>query len=38
VLLIFVLGVTWGLHFSIIKIASESNLPYDGIAALTTLG
>ncbi|CAN0570729.1 unnamed protein product, partial [Laminaria digitata] len=38
VLLIFILGIAWGLHFSIIKIASESKLPYEGIAAITTLG
>ena len=36
--LIFVLGAIWGLHFSVIKIASESGLAYEAIAATTTMG
>lgn len=38
VFLIFVLGAIWGLHFSVIKVASESGLAYEAIAATTTLG
>ena len=37
-LLLVILGSTWGLHFSIIKIASESGLGAEGIAAFTTAG
>ena len=36
--LLFLLGSIWGLHFSIIKIAAESELAYSGIAAITTFG
>lgn len=37
-LLLFVLGSVWGLHYSIIKLASQSGLGYARITALTTLG
>jgi drug/metabolite transporter (DMT)-like permease len=37
-LLLFLLGSIWGLHFSIIKIAAESGLAFSGIAAITTFG
>ena len=33
-----ILGSSWGLHFSFIKIAAESGLSYPGIAAVTTAG
>lgn len=33
-----VLGVSWGAHFSFIKIAAESGLSYLGSAAVTTAG
>lgn len=33
-----VLGTSWGLHFSFIKLAAESGLSYSGIAAITTAG
>ncbi len=36
--MLLVLGMMWGLHFSIIKIAADSGLPYPGIAATTTWG
>ncbi len=38
IFLLLVLGTGWGLHFSLIKIAAESGLPFSGIAALTTVG
>jgi drug/metabolite transporter (DMT)-like permease len=38
VFLVFVLGSLWGLHFSLIKICSESDLPPPLITVLTTLG
>lgn len=38
VFLVFVLGSLWGLHFSLIKIASESDLPPPLITVMTTLG
>ena len=37
-LMLLALGMMWGLHFSIIKIAAESGLSYPGIAATTTWG
>ena len=37
-IMLLALGMMWGLHFSIIKIAAESGLPYPGIAATTTWG
>lgn len=33
-----ILGTSWGLHFSFIKLAAESGLSYSGIAAVTTAG
>ena len=33
-----ILGASWGLHFSYIKLAAESGLSYIGIAAVTTAG
>jgi len=36
--LLFILGTMWGLHFSIIKIASESGLTHSGIASFITIG
>jgi drug/metabolite transporter (DMT)-like permease len=36
--LLLILGIGWGLHFSLIKIAAESGLPFTGITFLTTLG
>jgi drug/metabolite transporter (DMT)-like permease len=33
-----ILGASWGLHFSFIKLAAESGLSYLGIAAVTTAG
>ncbi|MEM7429075.1 MAG: DMT family transporter [Pseudomonadota bacterium] len=38
VVLLLVLGGSWGVHFSLLKIASESGLSYLGIIALTTAG
>lgn len=38
VFLVFVLGSLWGLHFSLIKICSESDLPPPLITVFTTLG
>jgi len=38
VLLVFVLGSLWGLHFSLIKIASESEMTPPLVTVLTTLG
>ncbi|MEM6467115.1 MAG: DMT family transporter [Pseudomonadota bacterium] len=38
IFLLMVLGIGWGLHFSLIKIAAESGLPFTGITALTTMG
>ena len=38
VLLLVVLGMSWGGHFSLLKIASESGLPFIGIITLTTFG
>ncbi|MGQ9424770.1 DMT family transporter [Gilvimarinus sp. F26214L] len=38
VILVFILGSLWGLHFSLIKIASESDLPPPLITVVTTLG
>ena len=38
IFLLIALGVGWGLHFSLIKIAAESGLPFTGITALTTIG
>lgn len=38
VFLVFILGSLWGLHFSLIKIASESDLPPPLITVITTLG
>ncbi len=36
--LLLILGIGWGLHFSLIKIAAESGLAFTGITALTTWG
>ena len=36
--LLFVLGTVWGLHFSIIKIVSQSGMSYTGVASLLTVG
>ncbi len=33
-----ILGASWGLHFSYIKLAAESGLSYLGVAAVTTAG
>lgn len=38
VILVFILGSLWGLHFSLIKIASESELSPPLITVITTLG
>lgn len=38
VVLVFILGSLWGLHFSLIKIASESDLPPPLITAVITFG
>ena len=38
IFLLMILGIGWGLHFSLIKIAAESGLPFSGITALTTIG
>ncbi|MEM7120067.1 MAG: DMT family transporter [Pseudomonadota bacterium] len=38
VFLLLVLGLSWGGHFSLFKIAAESSLSYLGIIALTTSG
>ena len=38
IFLLVILGFGWGLHFSLIKIAAESGLPFSGITALTTIG
>ncbi len=38
VVLLIVLGMSWGGHFSLFKIAAESALSYLGIIALTTAG
>ncbi|MEM6589471.1 MAG: DMT family transporter [Pseudomonadota bacterium] len=38
IFLLLVLGIGWGLHFSLIKIAAESGLPFTGITWFTTLG
>jgi drug/metabolite transporter (DMT)-like permease len=38
VILVFILGSLWGLHFSLIKICSESDLPPPLITVVTTLG
>ncbi|MEM7731300.1 MAG: DMT family transporter [Pseudomonadota bacterium] len=38
IFLLLVLGIGWGLHFALIKIAAESGLPFTGITWLTTLG
>ncbi len=38
VVLLLVLGLSWGGHFSLLKIASESGLNHFGVIALTTLG
>ena len=35
---LFVLGTLWGLHFSLIKLTTESGLSYRGIASATTAG
>lgn len=37
-ILLVVLGMAWGGHFTLLKIASESGLPHVGIIVLTTLG
>jgi drug/metabolite transporter (DMT)-like permease len=36
--LLVVLGLSWGLHFPILKFAARSGLPYSGIAAAATCG
>ena len=33
-----ILGLSWGLHFPILKFAARSGLPYSGIAAATICG
>ena len=38
ILLVFVLGTLWGLHFSLIKICSESGLSHFGILTATSAG
>lgn len=38
VILLLVLGLLWGGHFSLLKIAAQSGLSYFGIVALTTTG
>lgn len=38
VFLVFVLGSLWGLHFSLIKIASESGLPPAQVTVMITFG
>lgn len=38
VVLVFILGSLWGLHFSLIKIASESDLPPPLITTVITFG
>lgn len=37
-LLLVLLGLSWGLHFPILRFAARSGLPYSGIAATTTSG
>lgn len=36
--LLVILGLSWGLHFPILKFAARSGLPYGGIAAATICG
>jgi drug/metabolite transporter (DMT)-like permease len=36
--LLIILGTSWGLHFPILKFAARSGLPYSGIAAATICG
>ena len=36
--LLVILGTSWGLHFPILKFAARSGLPYSGIAAATICG
>ena len=38
IILLILLGMSWGGHFSLLKIASESGLPHLGIIVLTTVG
>ncbi len=38
VIFVSALGISWGVYFSIVKIAAESGLSYTGIAAVTTIG
>src|SRR5882672_70880 len=37
-MLLVILGLSWGLHFPILKFAARSGLPYSGIAAATICG
>jgi len=37
-ILLVILGTSWGLHFPILKFAARSGLPYSGIAAATICG